>query len=344
MWPFKRKPETRNYTSMMMDARMAAITGKRGIGDLTGTVQSCIGLWEAGLSIADVSGTNILNRSTLALMARELGLRGEAVYHIGSGAFACQWDVSTQDGKPTAYRLTMADIKGGRNVTALADEVIHVRIGRNVETPWSGTAPLNRASLTAGLLDVLERTLTDVYSDAPIGSLVVPFPESSETEHDKLARSFRGQRGRVLLRESVATTAAGGPTPQTDWRPSDLSPDLSRSMTAESLSAAHHAILSCYGVLPALLDSNAAGPSIREGQRHLMQFMLQPIAGVIAEEASLKLATTVSLDTMRPSQAFDAGGRARALSGVIKGMAEAKEAGLSDEQMAAAMKFAGIDQ
>lgn len=152
MWPFKRKPEQRNYTSLMMESRWAAITGKRGMANLTGTVQSCIGLWEAGLSIADVSGTNILTRSTLALMARELGLRGEAVYHIDSGAFATNWDLKTRDGTPTAYRLTMADLHGGRSVTALADEVIHVRIGRNVDAPWSGTAPLQRASLTAGLL------------------------------------------------------------------------------------------------------------------------------------------------------------------------------------------------
>src|SRR3546814_14349808 len=74
--------------------------------------------------------------------------------------------------------------------------------------------------------------------NAPIGSQIVPYPESPETDMTALGRSFRGQRGRVLLRESVAVTAAGGPAPQADWRPQDVTPDLSRAMTAETLQAA----------------------------------------------------------------------------------------------------------
>src|SRR3546814_6621187 len=72
-----------------------------------------------------------------------------------------------------------------------------------------------------------------------------------------LGRSFRGQRGRVLLRESVAVTAAGGPDPQADWRPQDVTPDLSRAMTAETLSAARDSICTAFGVLPSLFASAA---------------------------------------------------------------------------------------
>lgn len=43
-------------------------------------------------------------------------------------------------------------------------------------------------------------------------------------------------------------------------------------MTDESLQAAPHSILSVYGVLPLMFASSAAGPAVREGQRHLMQF------------------------------------------------------------------------
>jgi len=45
---------------------------------------------------------------------------------------------------------------------------------------------------------------------------------------------------------------------------------------------------------------------------------------------------------MNPLQAYDAGGRARALSGVIKGLAEAKAAGLSDQQIKNALDFSGV--
>jgi hypothetical protein len=56
--------------------------------------------------------------------------------------------------------------------------------------------------------------------------------------------------------------------------------------------------------------------------------VLQPLAALLAEEASEKLATTVEIDLMRPLQAFDAGGRARAAATVVQALAMAKEAGV----------------
>ncbi len=70
------------------------------------------------------------------------------------------------------------------------------------------------------------------------------------------------------------------------------------------------------------------GPLIRGVQRYLAQRNLQPIAGLMAEEVSRKLGSTVTLDVTRPLQAFDAGGRARAASQIIDALAAAKEAGV----------------
>lgn len=167
-------------------------------------------------------------------------------------------------------------------------------------------------------------------------------PENPEVDNELLAQSFRGQPGRVLLRESVQVKAAGGPAPAQDWKPSDLSPDLSRAMTAETLAAARGSILSAFGVLPALFDSAAAGPLVREAQRHLATWTLQPIAVQIATECTAKLGDT-SVDVMQPLQAYDAGGRARALSAVVDALAMAKAAGLTAEESALAFKFSGLD-
>ncbi len=71
---------------------------------------------------------------------------------------------------------------------------------------------------------------------------------------------------------------------------------------------------------------------VREAQRHLAQWMLQPIAASIAEECTAKLGSKVTLDVMRPLQAYDAGGRARAFTAMIKAMAEAKAVGIDTEQ------------
>ena len=341
----KEKLEKRSaasgFTAEIIAARESYISGRRGIGELTATVQSCISLWEGGLSIADVSGTDFLKARDLAMVARSLGLRGEYVALITADRLlpASDWDLRTQDGVPTAYRLSISEAGGGRTVTALAPEVLHVTIGADVAAPYYGQAPLRRASITAGLLNAVEDALREVFENAPLGSKIVPFPESPEQDNEALSRGFRGKRGRMLLRESVNVAAAGGPTPQVDWKPSDLSPELERAMTKETLAAAREAICAVYGVLPGLMNTATTGPLVREAQRHLAAWVLQPIAELIAEEASEKLGGAVELDTLRPLQAYDAGGRARALSGVIQAFAQANDAGLTPDQLKQALSF-----
>ena len=332
------------FTSQVLEARADAIHGRQGVAEATAAAQGCVSLWDGGLSLANVDGTDALTPGLLSLIARSLALRGEFVGLIGDDGIlpASDHDITTRDGLPTAYRLTLPATGGGRNLTVLAAEVLHVRIGSDVRAPWAGTPPLHRAHLTAGLLQAVESALSETYETAPFGSQVVPFPESDEVSRENLARSFRGRRGRVLLRESVTTTAAGGPTPATDWKPSDLSPDLSKSLATEALRGARDSVCNAFGVLPAMLANNAAGPSVREGQRHLASWTLQPIAALIAQEATEKLGAAVSVDALAPLQAYDAGGRARSFKGVVEAMGAARAAGLSDDQIAAAARFAGV--
>ena len=91
------------------------------------------------------------------------------------------------------------------------------------------------------------------------------------------------------------------------------------------------AISQAFGVLPALHNTAATGPVIREAQRHLAQWTLEPIAKLISEEASAKLGGAVQIDVVRPLQAYDAGGKARAFSAMIKTLAEAQAAGIDPE-------------
>lgn len=345
-WPWtKQQNETRSvasgFTAEIMAARESYISGRRGIGELTATVQSCLSLWEGGLTLADVSGTDYIRPADMGMIARSLGLRGEALFLITSDRLlpANDWDLKTVDGVPTAYHLSISEAGGGRTMTALASEVLHIRLAADVAAPWQGQAPLKRAAITAELLQAIETALRDVFESAPLGSKIVPFPESPNTDNEQLSRGFRGKRGRMLLRESVNVAAAGGPAPQTDWKPADLSPDLANSMTAETLAAARDAICASFGVLPSLMNPATTGPLVREAQRHLASWMLQPIAELIAEEASLKLGGAIAIDTLRPLQAFDAGGRARAFAGVIDGLAAAKAAGLTPAQVKSALEF-----
>jgi len=335
MWPFKSKTETRaasgtGYTAQMIRARTAYITGTSGRAELTATVQGAVTLWENGLSVADVGGTDLLTRRALAIAGRMLALRGEALFYITDEALipVSDWDLSTRLSRPTAYRLTLPDIGGGKSVTALAGEVLHFRIGADAIQPWFGTAPLKRSSLSADLLEIIERALVEVYGDAPLGSSIVPMPETPETDLADIARGFRGSRGKVLVRESVQVQAAGGPAPAQDWRANDLTPDLSKALLDKTLDQARDQINAAFGILPGLNNKATTGPMVREAQRHLASWTLQPMAEGMAEEATDKLGNAVTLDVMRPLQAFDAGGRARTVTALVKALAEAKAAGV----------------
>jgi len=71
---FKRRdpaPEKRSgFTAAVIAEREAFISGRRGIAELTATVQSCVSLWEAGLAAADVEAAPLLDRQTMAMAAR----------------------------------------------------------------------------------------------------------------------------------------------------------------------------------------------------------------------------------------------------------------------------------
>jgi hypothetical protein len=342
--PVEKRAAGTGYTAELIAARESYLSGASGLGELTGTAQTCVSLWEHGFQAADVTGTSMLDRHVMAMLGRSLALRGEAVFLIRDRLVPCvDWEVSTRMGEPRAYRLGIADSGGGTRATALAGEVLHVRAAVDPAAPWAGQAPLRRARLSAQMLHAVEQALVDIYQHAPIGSQIVPFPESAETDLEKLGRGFSGRRGRVLLRESVQVTAAGGPAPAQDWRPVDMSPDLSKSMTAESLAASRAAVALAFGVLPCLLIPDAQGPSIREAQRHLAMWTLQPIAFAVAEEATVKLGLPVEIDLLRQLQAWDIGGRARAFAGILEGLAAAKQNGLTPGEVAAALKIVDLE-
>lgn len=339
--PIETRSSGAGYTAQVMAARDSFISGRRGVAELTATVQSCVSLWEGGFAMADVSGTELLTRQTMAMIARSAALNGEAVFLITELGLvpATDWDVTTRDGKPRAYRLSIPEAGGGRTVTALAAEVLHLRIGSDNMSPWIGTAPLRRSSLTGAMLHAVESALGETFENAPLGSQIVPLPDTGADDMASMRGAFRGRRGSTLVIEGVAQATAAGMNPQIGQKPDQLSPDLSKSMTSETLAAAREGILMAYGVLPSLVNRSATGPAVREAQRQLAIWTLQPIAALLADEASAKLGGQVEIDTIRPLQAFDAGGRARALSTIIKTMADAKEAGISPGDVSGAMRM-----
>lgn len=342
---FRRKPlEARaaqpGYTAALMAAREAWIAGGSGLAELTSAVQASVSLWESGLSLANVTGTNLLDRRSMAICARALALRGECLFLIRDRLIpATDWDLSTRYGQPRAYRLGLPEIGGGRSETVLAPEVLHFRIGCDAVTPWAGSAPLARAKLSASLLDEITMALRDVFRDAPIGSQIIPVPEGSAEDMDLMRRSFRGNRGASLVIEGTAQAIAAGMNPNIGKSPDQLSPDLSRTLADALLTQAKGEIYNVFGILPGPTNPATTGPLVREAQRHLAQLVLQPIVNLMAEEATDKLGAPVAIDVVRPMQAYDHGGKARAVATMLQAMAQAKEADLDPATVKDALQF-----
>lgn len=79
-------------------------------------------------------------------------------------------------------------------------------------------------------------------------------------------------------------------------------------------------------------------------QRHLASWMLQPVAELLAEEATEKLGAAVAVDLLTPLQAFDQGGSARAVATLVQAMAQAKEAGLDPAVVAGGVQADGLGE
>ncbi len=166
----------------------------------------------------------------------------------------------TLDEMAAAYRVSVPEAGGGRTMTALAGEVIHIRIGSDPVAPWTGTAPLRRAALSANLLHEIEGALRDTFRDAPIGSQVLPLPDSSPEDMEAMRTAIRGRHGQTLIVEGVAQATAAGMNPQLGQRRDDLTPDLGKAETAQTWAQARGAVAEAFGIPAAFFNPASTGP------------------------------------------------------------------------------------
>lgn len=341
MWPFSKKPkiETREaagYTSEIIAARAQFFSGSRGVAESTAVVESCVALWERAFSTADVPDRwkSLIDPSTLGMIGRALATRGQFVAAIDSRGSdlqiipATDFDLSTRNGKAVAYRLSIPEAGGGHAISALADETIDIRINSDPTVPWHGASPLRKARLTADTLAAIEAGLGEVLS-GPWGSQVVPTPELTDKQRDRVEERIRAKRGGLALVETVKSLAAGAPPPQGDWSPQNLTADLRGLELPSHWEAVRNSILSAYGIPPLLFGANAQSAALREGQRHAVLWTLAPIAKVASAELGRKLNDAeFKLDLITPLAAADSAGRARAV-GILVGTGMALDDALS---------------
>ncbi|NJO37687.1 MAG: phage portal protein [Rhizobiales bacterium] len=332
MWnPFRRKPaveirQGQGFTAEIMSARAAFFSGSRGVAEATATVELCVSLWERAFQAADPPDRwrSLLSPAKLGMIGRALATRGQFVALIDNSGPdlrlvpATDWDVSTRQGEPICYRLSISETGGRYQATALAGEVVDIKINAEVTTPWHGRSPLRKARLTADTLAAIEAGLGEVMAGS-WGVQIIPASEMKQDQLDRLEEKIQSKRGRVALVESMRSRAAGMTPPQGDWTPQQVTPDLRGLELGAHWEAIRSTILASFGIPPILFSAMAQSAALREGQRHAVLWSLNPISNVAAAELALKLDDPeLKLDLITPLAAADSAGRARAV-GVLVG-------------------------
>jgi hypothetical protein len=88
--------------------------------------------------------------------------------------------------------------------------VIDIRINAVPVTPWHEQSPLRKCRLTADTLAAIEAGLGEVLT-GPWGSQILPTPELSDKQRDRVDERIQSKRGGLALVETVKSLAAGAP-------------------------------------------------------------------------------------------------------------------------------------
>ena len=315
-------------------------------------MEAAAGAYARAFAVAAVTpetpATAALTPDVLALLARDLIRRGEAVHVIDvdrAGMVritpAGSWDVrGGADPRTWRYRCDLFGPSG--NVTRLLPgaAVIHARYSVDPSRPWWGVGPLGWARASGRLLAELEAALGDEASGTRGHVLPVPVgPEGDETDDDgnptdpnkQLRADIQALKGKTAMVETTAAAWGEGAqaAPRHDWKPQRLGAAPPAPLV-DLRSGAAVAVLGACGVPPALFQAGGDSTGQREAWRRFLHGSVQPLAELVAVELGAKLEApelSLSFDRLFAS---DLSGRARAFQSLVGGgMAPDKAAALA---------------
>ena len=316
-----------------VEERVAAVIEERGYGDLilagleatvagdtssvlrTSALETASGMWARALAAATVTGDRgALTRRVRHMIGRGLIRSGEALFVIdvddGQVRLLPASAFEVQEG--WRYRAEVPQPPGkAASRTYARDAVVHFMWNVDPLQPWAATSPLGSASYGAKLAANTEAKLAE-ETGAP-SALLLPVPtDGGDTSLDSLRNDIRNARGKAVV---VEGTAAGWEDEKKgtrhDWKAERLGPMIPeqlRLLYGDTLAS----VMEACGIPAALGISDADGTSQRESYRRWIMASVEPVAELLAEEASEKLDSEVAFD-FSGLWAHDIVGRATAL-------------------------------
>ncbi len=321
--PWRPAPETRSYTSTVVNAIESAAAGTGGgVAAATAAVEVASSTWARALSLASVEPRNRrtapLTPSTLAMIGRALCRSGEIVFDLRvSGGHlsmlpASAAYVTTGSGDRRTWIYTVTVDGPGSTVTVYRGRsgVAHLTYMVDPVRPWLGRPPWASASLSGTLLAGIERQLAGEAGSA--SGYILPTPdvgdrgqegEDADEEEDPLTtlrRDLAAAGGRTVLAPTTAAGYGAGPgaAPGKDYKPERFG--FAPPETAvETRRDVERSILAACGVPPVLANHAAPGTSMREAWRQMTVGTVEPIAAIIGDQLSEALGVDVTLTMPR---------------------------------------------
>ena len=336
--PLETRDSTSGYTDALVSLIVNMAAGKVSIADLqtSGAVEVAAGVIGRAFASAQVETTNgaiagALSPATLAHIGRALIRAGECVLVIAPSARgnlslipAWAWDISGGVRRESwRYRLDMSAPNGTAQMTLPYEGVIHAQYAYAPEQAWRGLSPMEIAR-QAGRLDAeINEALAD-ESSMPRGGILALPQQPDDDSTSKLETTLGALRGKIMMAESMASTAAGGyqEAPKEDWGIKRVGADYPDAMVTLRRDA-DELILGICGVPIEFLKS-ADGSALREAYRRMLFGTIQPLGAIVAQELTEKLETPISF-SWNELRAADRASGARAYKAL-------KETGMDDGQ------------
>ena len=321
------------YTGQLVEqAEREAETGRPAVAPQgTAAVVACAGILARSLALVRPNDDHAetLTPAVLAVIGRELILRGEALFYAMPGRPPCPATLNHLEGGPDPqswrYSLTAAGPSLAQIVRAPGGAVWHFRHNADPATPWAGRPPWKSAGVAAHALAAIEDALA-AEAEIPAGTLLFE-PSSGRDQDAEAKKAFtRKLRGKIAMIPTATTGGAAWPTPQRTGGRTD-------QHTAALDALAGKLAIAC-GIPPVLITTGAVNAGgMREGQRLLLHNLVAPVCRLIESEVAVKTGIPCDLDTTELFAA-DINGRARAYRSLVDG-------GMDPEAAAA---ICGLDQ
>lgn len=316
----RRKPpaEAReSYTDLLTAGLATRLGGSSADVLVTGAAEIAAGFWGRVLAAADVRGTAALTKRVRHRIGREIVRQGECVFLLdlqdGSPILrpVADWDVL----EGYSYSLTWYRPPGGAlRQKAPRDAVAHFMWAEHPREPWRGLGPLVSASKLAEVAASAESKLAEDLRTPTAHILPIPADGGQDTLAS-LRTDIGTAKGEAILAETTIRGWGEGEQGGTrhDWRSERLGPDVPADLRGAWRESVEATLAAC-GIPASLAGfSDADGTQLREDYRRAIMTSVEPVASMVAEEASRVLETEVSF-SFRNLWAHDIAGRAQAFS------------------------------